>query len=150
MRVPPIALYSGTAMSTRRFSASITPCSVPPRFDVDHRIAVEHEDVAGRHHVRLAEEHHHVAVGVRRRLVHDLDRLAGDEQRLLGGARTRRSATAPPARGCRRRADWPAACRCVLVRVDARALPEERVHGRPRRRRERLRCRRRDRDRPTC
>ena len=127
-RVPPIVLNSGMAMSTMRLSASITPCSVPPRAGVDHRIAVQHEHVAGGHDVRLAEEDDQVAVGVGGGLVNHLDRLAGDEERLLRG---RERVGRQHRRRHRRRsvARIGHARERVLVRVDARALTEDRVDG---------------------
>ena len=127
-RVPPMALNSGMVMSMMRLSASITPWKLPPRAGIDHRIAVQHEHVSGGDDVRLAEEDDQIAVGVRGRLVDHLDGLAGDEHRLLGsqegvgGQNRRRHRRRSVARVGHARER-------VLVRVDARALTEDRIHG---------------------
>ena len=149
MRVPPMELYSGMAMSTRRFSASMTPCSVPPRFAIDHGIAVR----ARRRRRPPPRRTCGRTPSGRRRCGRpagaDLNRLAGDEQRLLrGGERVgrpqrHRRGIAPVGRIGEPRVG-------VLVGVDPRALLQERVDRRPGRGRQRLRCRPRDRDRPTC
>jgi hypothetical protein len=50
---------------------------------VEDGVAGRREEVAGRNHIRAAEEHHHVAVGVRIGLEQDLDRLAVEVNLLL-------------------------------------------------------------------
>ena len=73
--------------SIRRFSASSSPCSVPPRSTSMNGKACRVDDVAGRNHVAAAEEHDGVAVGVRGGLVDDLNALAVQVHRVLAIAK---------------------------------------------------------------
>ena len=50
---------------------------------IDHRETVHHKNISGRHHIGTAEERDHVAIGVGRRLIQQLDRLAVQIQLLL-------------------------------------------------------------------
>ena len=51
---------------------------------VDHREGGVDVEIAGHQHVRLAEEHHHVAVAVRVRHVNELHRLVVEEELVPG------------------------------------------------------------------
>ena len=83
----------GTASSTRRLSAAISPWMLPPRSTSMTGKLPRVEHVAGDHDVRSPEEREDVAVGVRRWLVQHLDRLAVQVQVLPRVVKRSRSAT---------------------------------------------------------
>ncbi len=66
------------------FSASISPCTLPPRVQIDDRVGAGREDVAGAEHVGAAEEDQAVAVGMGVGHVIDHHGFAVEEE-ILGG-----------------------------------------------------------------
>ena len=80
--VPPSCQSLGIGQVDDAVQRAITPLKRAAALRVDDRIAGRSEDVAGDDDVGAAEEHDAVAVGVRGRLVKQLDRLAVDEDVL--------------------------------------------------------------------
>ena len=87
------------------FSASISAVDAAALIGLDHRVALQGENIAGADHIRLAEENVAVAVGVRVRRVIDKHALAVVEPPVVGlvgvGGPARLADTAAPCRWAR-------------------------------------------------
>ena len=81
--VPPSSFSPVTIRLISRLIGVDLALDAAAALQVDHRVAGLVEDIARSNDIRPAEHHHHVAVGVRGRLVQQLDRLVVDVHVLL-------------------------------------------------------------------